>query len=91
MLPETYEEELSQALLRIISIENELKLQINYQKQLDDINKDKIEILENEKQELFDRELKSFKKIKELNDKIEYYESDAKDNNNNSEINKEMF
>jgi len=91
LIPETYEQELGRAMQKIISLENELELQHNYMNDTKELYENKLKILENDKEEIFQRELNAIKKINEMNKKLSFYDNEQKEIESTKEVSKEMF
>ena len=72
LIPETYEEELTKAMQKIVAMENELQLQQRHLLDTRALYEDKLLMVEDEKKEILDREMKGLTKIKSLEDKLKY-------------------
>jgi hypothetical protein len=70
LIPETYEEELTKAMQKIVQMENELQLQQKLFKDTKQLYDEKIEAMDIEQSEILQREVKGISKIHELNDQM---------------------
>lgn len=70
LIPETYEEELTKAMQKIVQMENELQLQQKQFRDTKQLYEEKMNAMEYEQSEIIQREIKGINKIQELNEQI---------------------